>query len=130
MKFKHLPAPKSPKSSAWGYLLGLLGLLGAGVPVILFAKRLLTDCRSRGLNRGVNLRWKDRDLTVTDLQARASPAPLHQTPVNSKRRTSEGSRFTVQKRRKMNSLSGIFSAIGFECLQRNPRLFLRPGISM
>ena len=35
MKFKHLPAPKSPKSSAWGYLSGLLGLLGAGVPVIL-----------------------------------------------------------------------------------------------
>ena len=35
MKFKHLPAPKSPKSSAWGYLLGLLGLLGAGVSIIL-----------------------------------------------------------------------------------------------
>ena len=35
MKCKHLAAPKSPKSSAWGYLLGLLGLLGAGVSVIL-----------------------------------------------------------------------------------------------
>jgi hypothetical protein len=34
MKFKRLPAPKSPKSSVC-YLLGLLGLLGAGVPVIL-----------------------------------------------------------------------------------------------
>jgi hypothetical protein len=30
MKFKHLPSPKSPKSSAWGYLLGLLGLPGGG----------------------------------------------------------------------------------------------------
>jgi hypothetical protein len=48
MKFKHLPAPKSPKSSAWGYLLRLLGLLEAGVPVILEIHSLpFLDYRAR-----------------------------------------------------------------------------------
>jgi hypothetical protein len=35
MKFKHLPAPKSPKSSAWSYPFGAFGTFGGGVPVIL-----------------------------------------------------------------------------------------------
>ena len=39
---------------------------------------------------GLNLNWEAGGLTVTGLQTRPSPTPLHQAPVTSKRGTREG----------------------------------------
>jgi hypothetical protein len=52
-----------------------------------FAKYLSSFYRTSIENDGAKLRWDAGDLTVTGLQARPAPTPLHQTPVNSKRGT-------------------------------------------